>query len=984
MKSCQRALWRVALLTAVLGTAMLSQSLLALDTEDCLGCHEDPDMTGERNGEEISVYVNPDTFATSIHGDLACDDCHTDLVGLDDMHDDDVEAVDCGICHDGEVEEIESSRHGRLRASDSRWAPECADCHGTHEIQPLDERAPNCASCHSREVNQQQRSLHGQAALRGDELAPTCSDCHGSHDVLPADDPSAPTAVMNVPVLCGGCHQEGSPVSLNREIHQDHVLQNYSMSIHGEGLFQQGLTVTAVCTSCHTAHDILPHTDERSSIHHDNVATTCATCHGQIEAVHRKVIEGRLWEEEPDKIPACVDCHAPHRIRRVRYPAGSANVDCLTCHSNPDLAMERNGETVSLFLDDTVFSASAHAETACAQCHTGVTPSLERACETISSPVDCGICHAEPVTDFTNGIHGRLHAAGDPDAPSCLDCHGKHDILLKEVPSSPTFKRNVPTLCAKCHRAGEQAAVRIDSEIPDIFNSYLDSIHGKGLVQSGLLVTATCADCHTAHRELPPADEASSIHYTNVAATCGSCHHGIEETFKTSIHYPSEEGDAEHRLPSCEDCHSSHTISRTDQADFRFLMMDQCGRCHQTEAETFFDTFHGKVSRLGAAGAAKCYDCHGTHNILPTSDPDSMLGRNQVVETCGNCHSGSHRRFAGYLTHATHHDQEKYPWLFWTFWGMTALLVGTLTLALLHTLAWLMRLWLSREEWKAHKALATANDAPLYRRFNRFNRTLHVFMLLSFFTLALTGMALKFSYMAWAQGVSFLLGGFDTMGVLHRFGAVVLFGIFVAHLWDVARKKKRSGRSWWQTITGPDSILFTKRDLTDAVQSIRWFFGLGKRPRYGRYTYWEKFDYFAVLWGVIIIGSTGLILWFPEIFTHIVPGWFVNVATIIHSDEALLAVGFIFTIHFFNTHFRPDKFPMDPVIFTGRMTVEELKNDKPDEYDYLVETGQLEDHLVGPFPRQAEKAIRVFAYVALTIGLTLIALIVYSMLFGYR
>ena len=160
--------------------------------------------------------------------------------------------------------------------------------------------------------------------------------------------------------------------------------------------------------------------------------------------------------------------------------------------------------------------------------------------------------------------------------------------------------------------------------------------------------------------------------------------------------------------------------------------------------------------------------------------------------------------------------------------------------------------------------------------------------------------------------------------------------------------------------------------------------GLGPRPAYGRWTYWEKFDYFAVFWGVMIIGSTGLILWFPEFFTHIVPGWSVNVATIIHSDEALLAVGFIFTIHFFNTHFRPDKFPIDPVIFTGRLTIEELKFDKPGEYEHLVATGQLEQHMVDPFPKPVEKGFKIFGFIALATGLILIALIVYAMLFGYR
>ena len=166
--------------------------------------------------------------------------------------------------------------------------------------------------------------------------------------------------------------------------------------------------------------------------------------------------------------------------------------------------------------------------------------------------------------------------------------------------------------------------------------------------------------------------------------------------------------------------------------------------------------------------------------------------------------------------------------------------------------------------------------------------------------------------------------------------------------------------------------------------SIRWFLGRGPRPQYGRYTYWEKFDYFAVFWGMMVIGLTGLVLWFPVLFTRVIPGWWVNVATIVHSDEALLAVGFIFTVHFFNTHFRPDKFPMDPVIFTGRVPVDELKVNKPREYAELVREGRLEEHLTHAYPRKLQLVFRVFGFVALGIGLTLIALIVYSMLFGYK
>ena len=279
---------------------------------------------------------------------------------------------------------------------------------------------------------------------------------------------------------------------------------------------------------------------------------------------------------------------------------------------------------------------------------------------------------------------------------------------------------------------------------------------------------------------------------------------------------------------------------------------------------------------------------------------------------------------------------------------------------------------------------AVARTARQYQRFDAFTRKLHLTMLLSFFTLALTGMVLKFSDMGWAQRLAGLVGGFATTGVLHRVAALTLITVFGVHLYDVRRKQRRSGLTWRQFLLAPNSLLFNRQDLRELWQSIKWFLGRGPRPRYGRYTYWEKFDYFAVFWGMVIIGSTGLMLWFPEVFTVILPGWLVNVANIIHSDEALLAVAFIFTVHFFNTHFRPDKFPMDPVIFTGHVPVEELQRDKPREYDEQVERGTLEEHMVEPYPPQLERIFRWFAYTALAIGLALIVLIVYSMLFGYR
>lgn len=270
------------------------------------------------------------------------------------------------------------------------------------------------------------------------------------------------------------------------------------------------------------------------------------------------------------------------------------------------------------------------------------------------------------------------------------------------------------------------------------------------------------------------------------------------------------------------------------------------------------------------------------------------------------------------------------------------------------------------------------------QRFTRLNRILHVLMIISFITLALTGMSLKFSYTGWAVILSKFFGGFESAGFLHRFSALVMIGVFITHLFNVIRLKKKEFGSWRKLLKSDNSMLFNKKDLRDFIGSLKWFLGKGNRPEYGRWTYWEKFDYFAVFWGMLVIGSTGLTLWFPVFFTHFVPGWFVNVATIIHSDEALLATGFIFTVHFFNTHLRPEKFPMDIVIFSGSIPLEEFKLDRPDEYKKLIENGNLEKYFVEPYPPIIIKAMKIFGWIALIIGLSIVLWIIYAMIFVYR
>ncbi|PIZ63043.1 MAG: hypothetical protein COY19_10615 [Candidatus Marinimicrobia bacterium CG_4_10_14_0_2_um_filter_48_9] len=626
-----------------IAVALISQlcpvQVYAQSNKDCLECHSYKTLEGVRNGHKISVFVSSKEFDTSVHNALTCVECHTDLDMKKIPHRNTFTPVQCGDCH----------------------------------------RVP---------LQQFRESLHDKVLQDGGDLAPNCQTCHGSHNIKPIADPESNVRPIKVPGLCGSCHHEGTEVSERYDIPQDQILENYSESMHGEGLLRKGLTVSATCVSCHTPHRILPHTDPRSTISKLNISKTCSQCHSEIERVHQKVIRGQLWEKEPHNIPVCVDCHQPHKVRKSFYTQGISDQDCLKCHAEADIKSSVDGH--SLTVDRMKIMSSRHAETACSQCHINVDPRRSRPCETLKDPVDCSICHEAVGTDYQMSIHGKLHAQNDKNAPNCKECHGSHEVKGKADPRSPIFPTNIPDLCGTCHRLGESAAVRYMGTEQNIVSDYSESIHGKGLLKSGLTVTATCTNCHTAHKEMPASDPNSSVNPAHISDTCGSCHLGIEEKFLKSVHSPLvTKTDA--TLPVCSTCHTAHTISRTDLSNFKLKIMTQCGKCHEAITETYFDTYHGKVSQLGYTKTAKCYDCHGSHDILPPNDPESRLSHKNVVETCKQCHPNANRQFAGYLTHATHHDPKKYPILFWTFWGMTSLLVFTFVIAGLHTLLWLPR-----------------------------------------------------------------------------------------------------------------------------------------------------------------------------------------------------------------------------------------------------------------------------------------------------
>jgi cytochrome b subunit of formate dehydrogenase len=262
----------------------------------------------------------------------------------------------------------------------------------------------------------------------------------------------------------------------------------------------------------------------------------------------------------------------------------------------------------------------------------------------------------------------------------------------------------------------------------------------------------------------------------------------------------------------------------------------------------------------------------------------------------------------------------------------------------------------------------------------------------SFLLLVITGMPLKFYYTDWAKVMFGMLGGAEAARTLHRFGAIITFLYFGLHLASVARAVWRnrgavrdphtgrwSPRRIFRSVFSPDSMIPTHRDVADFWAHQKWFFGKGKKPQFDRWTYWERFDYFAVFWGVFIIGFSGLVMWFPQFFTSFLPGWIINVALIVHSDEALLAAGFIFTVHFFNTHFRLEKFPMDTVIFTGRVSKTEMLHERRRWYDRLVAQGRLDQHRVKDEWKRWQRITRPIGFLFFGTGAVLLVLIIYAM-----
>jgi cytochrome b subunit of formate dehydrogenase len=393
-------------------------------------------------------------------------------------------------------------------------------------------------------------------------------------------------------------------------------------------------------------------------------------------------------------------------------------------------------------------------------------------------------------------------------------------------------------------------------------------------------------------------------------------------------------------------------------------------------------SLHGQLAALSFGAAARCADCHSAHDILPSTNPNSSLSSANRLQTCQQCHPRATVKFASFDPHADHHDAENYPNLHLVYRFMELLLASVFTFFGVHTVLWLIR---STVHALRHgRVPGVAPKQKAIQRFSPIHRWLHAAVIVSFLGLALTGLPLKFSGRQWAQDLAAALGGFQNTAFWHHLCAIITFGYFTVHLVWVSQQisaSRREGRSWRQIFFGPDSMVPAWRDFRDIGRMFRWFVGLGPKPVFERWTYWEKFDYWAVFWGVGIIGASGLLLWFPEFFTLVLPGQVLNVAKVIHSEEALLATGFIFTIHFFNTHLRADKFPMDMSMLAGVVSEEEMAEERPEYLQRLRQSGELDSlRMEAPSPRKF-LMLRAAGTIAVAIGIGLLVAIVASVFF---
>lgn len=377
-----------------------------------------------------------------------------------------------------------------------------------------------------------------------------------------------------------------------------------------------------------------------------------------------------------------------------------ANDDCLACHGDPDAKSEA-GRNVAV--DGAKFIDSVHGalDLKCVDCHADLKTFTDFPHESKLAKADCTSCHKDQVAAYDRSIHAaaRRQSTGSV-AATCTDCHSVHEMRQKDDPKSLTYPLNLPTTCGRCH-GDPKVIAQGHIAIGNVADLYKDSIHGKAVSRSGLMVAANCTSCHGSHDIRKKSDPDSRVFRRNVPKVCGDCHEGIKAQYDAGVHGAAL-AKGNDKAPVCADCHTAHQIQRADTATWKLDTIRECGTCHVDKIATYRDTFHGQVTSLGFVRVAACSDCHGAHEIHGKGDARSKVSPAKVLQTCRTCHPTAGENFAKYDPHADKHSATRNPVLFYAAGFMKWLLIGVFGVFGLHAVLWLPRGFKVRREKGRH------------------------------------------------------------------------------------------------------------------------------------------------------------------------------------------------------------------------------------------------------------------------------------------
>ena len=645
-------------------------------------------------------------------------------------------------------------------------------------------------------------------------------------------------------------------------------------------------------------------------------AGNCSACH---VGPDKGQVDGKAFHASVHGELACTDCHAD--VSSYPHPKRVAKPECASCHDDPAKSV----------------AASIHGSfgaEACASCH-GKAHAIAR-----PSTAACAACHEDIPAALARGVHAPLH--GKTDRPSCSNCHGKaHTLQSHTDPRSPVAKPNLPTTCGTCH-ANPDFLSRHVIPLARPVEAYRLSVHGRA-VASGNLKAATCSDCHGSHDIRLGSDGSAPINHFRVPETCGKCHTEIRAVYADSVH-----GEAVRRgsqgAPVCTDCHGEHAILAPSEPGSPVnparVSTATCGRCHADtrlaakynlpldKVPAFENSYHGLAMRGGSQSVANCASCHGVHNILRASDPRSTINPKNLAKTCGACHAGAGTRFAIGRVHVLAASRDEHPIVRMIRVSYVRFIIPvTIGLMLLHQVLDFFA--------KLVRGSVRGYGTEEVERMGLHFRIAHLLVGLSFPTLVLTGFALTFPDTWWAALLA------PARGLVHRIAAVVLILAMLYHGVHLALSRRDRKILWhlWPTL----------QDATDAWALVRHNLGFKvARPVFGKFSYAEKAEYWAFMWGSAVMAASGVLLWFNTWSLTYLPKWASDAATAVHFYEAVLASLAILVWHFYFVIFDPEVYPMERSWITGRMSADHLRHTRPAYFRALSSAAAPPDKAAPP------------------------------------